>query len=227
MQPRCCERPELTTETKPAIKVLLADDHPIVMSGCQASLSSLGIDTIGQAKTPTDAVRMYAELKPDVLVLDVKFGQAQTGFDAAKDILKADAAAKIVFWSQCDQDSVIKEAYRIGGHAYVTKVADPSELAAAITKAHEGHMYFHPTIAERLASLSVRGDKSPQVVLDDRELEVFKLMAQGMTNMEIATQLHLAPRTISTISQTIKDKLGVHRPADITLMAVRHAIIEA
>jgi len=217
----------MTTETKPAIKVLLVDDHPIVMSGFQASLSSLGITTIGQAKTPADAVRMYAELKPDVLVLDVKLGQAQTGFDAAKDILKADAAAKIVFWSQCDQDGVIKEAYRIGGHAYVTNVAAPAELATAITNAHEGHMYFHPAIAERLARLSVRGDKSPQVVLDDRELEVFKLMAQGMTNMEIASQLHLAPRTISTISQTIKDKLGVHRPADITLMAVRHAIIEA
>lgn len=217
----------MTTETKPAIRVLLADDHPIVMSGCQAALSSLGISTIGQAKTPADAVRMYAELKPDVLVLDVKFGQAQTGFDAAKDILKADPTAKIVFWSQCDQDSVIKEAYRIGGHAYVTKVADPAELATAITSSHGGRMYFHPAIAERLASLSVRGDKSPQVVLDERELEVFKLMAQGMTNLEIAAQLHLAPRTISTISQTIKDKLGVHRPADITLMAVRHAIIEA
>lgn len=226
MQTVRCESPQLITKTQPAIRVLLADDHPIVMSGCQASLSSLGIDTIGQAKTPSDAVRMYAELKPDVLVLDVKFGQAQTGFDAAKDILKADAAAKIVFWSQCDQDSVIKEAYRIGGHAYITKVADPADLAAAITCAYEGHLYFHPAIAERLASLSVRGDRSPQVVLDERELEVFKFMAQGMTNMEISTQLHLAPRTISTISQTIKDKLGVHRPADITLMAVRHAIIE-
>lgn len=227
MQPCRCERPELTTETEPTIKVLLADDHPIVMSGCQASLSSLGITTIGQAKTPADAVRLYAELKPDVIVLDLKFGLAQTGFDAAKDILKSDPSAKIVFWSQGDQDNVIKEAYRIGAHAYVMKVADPADLAAAITNAHEGHMYFHPTIAERLASLSVRGDKSPQVVLDERELEVFKRMAQGMTNMEIAAQLHLAPRIISTISQTIKDKLGVHRPADITLMAVRHAIIEA
>lgn len=217
----------MSTESKTAIKVLLADDHPIVMSGCQASLSSLGIDTIGQAKTPADAIRMYAELRPDVLVLDVKFGQSQTGFDAAKGILKADAAAKIVFWSQCDQDSVIKEAYRVGGFAYVTKVADPAELAAAITSAHGGHMYFHPAIAERLASLSVRGDKSPQVLLDERELEVFKLMAQGLTNLEIANHLHLATRTISSISQTIKDKLGVQRPADITLMAVRHAIIEA
>lgn len=217
----------MTDEIKPVIQVLLADDHPIVMSGCEVVLSSLGIATIGQARTPTDAVRMYADLKPDVLVLDVKFGQAQTGFDAAKDILKADPKAKIVFWSQCDQDNVVREAYRIGGHAYVTKVADPAELAAAITSAYEGHMYFHPVIAERLARLSVRGDKSPQVMLDERELEVFKLIAQGMTNLELAAQLHLAPRTISTISQTIKDKLGVHRPADITLMAVRHAIIEA
>lgn len=217
----------MTKQPNPAIKVLLADDHPIVMSGCQASLSGFGINTIGQAKTPSEAVDMYRELEPDVLVLDVKFGQALTGFDAAKSILENDPKAKLVFWSQCDQDSVIKEAYRIGGHAYVTKVADPADLATAIKSASDGHLYFPPTISERLATLSVRGDKSPQMALDDRELSVFKYMAQGLTNQEISEQMNLAPRTISTISQAVKDKLGVHRPAEITLLAVRHAIIEA
>lgn len=220
------ERPYVTTTETRIIKVLLADDHPIVMSGCKAALMDFGIETLGQARTPAEAVRMFAELAPDVLVLDVKFGVAQTGFDAAKEILNINPKAKIVFWSQCDQDSVIKEAYKIGGHAYVTKVADPEALAAAIKQASAGILYFSPAIAERLAKLSVRGDNSPQKVLDERELSVFRLMAKGLTNHEIAAELRFAARTISTVSQNIKDKLGIHRAADITLMAVRHAVIE-
>ena len=220
------ERPYVTTTETRIIKVLLADDHPIVMSGCKATLMDFGIETLGQARTPAEAVRMFAELAPDVLVLDVKFGMAQTGFDAAKEILKINPKARIVFWSQCDQDSVIKEAYKIGGHAYVTKVANPEDLAAAIKQASAGILYFSPEIAERLANLSVRGDNSPQKILDERELSVFRLMAQGLTNHEIAAELHLAARTISTVSQNIKDKRGIHRAADITLMAVRHAVIE-
>lgn len=214
-------------QTTPAIKVLLADAQPMVMAGCQATLANLGIDAIGQAKTPGDAVTMYANLKPDVLVLDVEFGQTHGGLSVAKDILGKHPDAKIVFWGQCDQDSVIKEAYRIGGCAYLSKVVDAAELAAAINKVSAGQTYFPPAIAERLASLSVRGDKSPQVLLDGREMSVFRLMAQGMTNHEIADTMQLAPRTISTISQTVKEKLGVHRPAEITLMAVRHAVIDA
>jgi two-component system invasion response regulator UvrY len=170
---------------------------------------------------------MYAELKPDVVVLDVKFGQAKTGFDAAKSILEADPNAKIVFWSQFDQDTVIKEAYRIGGHAYVTKVADPADLATAIGSASSGKLYFPPGISDRLATLSVRGDKSPQVVLDDREMQIFRLMAQGLTNHEISEKMGLATRTISNIRTDVMVKLGVQRPAEITLMAVRHGIIEA
>lgn len=212
---------------EPAIRVLLADDHPIVMAGCMTSLSDFGMEVVYQAKSPAEVFEKYLELKPDVLVLDVKFGQAQTGFDAAKRILQNQPDARVVFWSQCDQDSVIKEAYRLGCFAYVTKAVNPEDLAHAITQAHKGNKYFHPDIAERLARLSIVGDQSPQNLLQERELAVFKLMAQGRTNQEIADTLDLALRTISTVTLTIKDKLGVQRPADITLLAVRNNLIEA
>jgi two-component system invasion response regulator UvrY len=205
---------------------MLADDHPIVMTGFAMSLEEAGMQVLGQAKTPDEAAAMYAELKPDVLVLDIRFGTELTGLDAAQNILKADPNARIVFLSQFDQDSLIKETYRLGAHAFVTKDCDPADLATAVRHARDGKLYFLPPIASRLASLSVRGDVSPQSQLDERELEIFKLMAEGMTNAEIAERLNLSTKTISNSSQSVKEKLGVHRQAYITRLAVKHGLIE-
>jgi DNA-binding NarL/FixJ family response regulator len=205
---------------------MLADDHPIVMTGFAMSLSEQGIEVVGQAKSPDEAVAMYRQEKPDVAVLDIRFGTELTGMDAAHQILKADQNAKIIFLSQFDQDSLIKETYRLGAHAFITKDCDPAELANAVRLAHEGKLYFMPQIAARLASLAVRGDVSPQSQLDERSLEIFKLMAEGLTNAEIAERLDLSTKTISNISQAVKEKLGVHRQAYITKLAVKHGLIE-
>ena len=215
-------------ETRPsnAIRVMLADDHPIVMTGFAMSLAGQGMDVVGQAKTPDEAVAMYTEHKPDVAVLDIRFGTGLTGLDAAQDILKLDPQARIVFLSQFDQDSLIKETYRLGAHAFVTKDCDPNDLADAVRNAAQGKLYFPPQIAERLASIAVRGDVSPQSQLDERSLEIFKLMAEGLTNTEIAERLNLSTKTISNISQSVKEKLGVHRQAYITKLAVKHGLIE-
>ena len=215
----------MQTEQK-SIRVMLADDHPIVMTGFAMSLAGVGMDVVGQAKTPEEAAAMYAELQPDVLVLDIRFGTELTGLDAAEAILKKFPAAKIVFLSQFDQDSLIKETYRLGARAFVTKDCDPADLATAVRHAHEGKLYFLPHIASRLASMAVRGEVTPQSQLDERGLEIFKFMAEGMTNAEIAERLDLSTKTISNISQSIKEKLGVHRQASITLLAVKHGLIE-
>jgi DNA-binding NarL/FixJ family response regulator len=208
------------------IRVLLADDHPIVMTGFTMSLENQGMEVVGQARTPDEAIAQYAGLQPDVLVLDIRFGEELTGLDVAKRVLAQTPSAKIVFLSQFDQDSLIKETYRLGGRAFMTKDCDPADLAAAVRRAHEDGLYFLPQIAERLAQLSVRGEQSPQSQLDDRALEIFTLMAEGLTNAEIAEKLNVSTKTISNISQAVKEKLGVHRPAYITRLAVKHGLIE-
>lgn len=209
-----------------SIRVLLADDHPIVMKGFAMSLAAEGMDVVGQAKTPQEAVEQYLALQPDVVVLDIRFGAEMTGLDAAKHILEKQPEAQIVFLSQFDQDALIKETYRLGAKAFVTKDCDPADLAVAVQRASQGALYFMPQIAERLANLSVRGDASPQTLLDERSLEIFKLMAEGLTNVEIAEQLDLSQKTISNISQAVKEKLGIHRPALITKLAMKHGLIE-
>jgi two-component system invasion response regulator UvrY len=108
----------------------------------------------------------------------------------------------------------------------VTKAKPPASIAEAVRQAYAGKTHFLPEIAERLALLGVRGDESPQTKLEPRELEVFRLMAQGLTNVEIAERLELSPKTISVTSQTIKDKLGMHRPAELALLAVKHNLVQ-
>jgi DNA-binding NarL/FixJ family response regulator len=208
------------------IRVMLADDHPIVMTGFAMSLQGQGLDVVAQARTPAEALAQYQGLKPDVIVLDIRFGEQLTGLDVAKQILAQTPSAAVVFLSQFDQDSLIKETYRLGGRAFMTKDCDPADLAAAVKRAHDGELYFLPHIAERLANLSVRGDASPQSQLDERALEIFTLMAEGLTNAEIAEKLDVSTKTISNISQAVKEKLGVHRPAYITRLAVKHGLIE-
>ncbi|MCU6500207.1 response regulator transcription factor [Rugamonas sp. A1-17] len=208
------------------IRVMLADDHPIVMTGFAMSLEGQGLHVVAQARTPEEALEQYQRHKPDVAVLDIRFGDQLTGLDVARQILAQSPDAAIVFLSQFDQDSLIKETYRLGGRAFMTKDCDPADLAAAVRRAHDGELYFLPQIAERLANLSVRGDASPQSQLDERALEIFTLMAEGLTNAEIAEKLDVSTKTISNISQAVKEKLGVHRPAYITRLAVKYGLIE-
>ncbi len=208
------------------LRVLLADDHPIVMSGFALSLQSKGIEVIGQVITPNEAIESYERLKPDVLMMDLRFGEKLTGLDAAKSILARDPKANILFLSQFDQDALIKQTYSIGGRGFLTKDISAGDLAQAIADASRGETYFLDRIAKRLANLSVKGDHSPGAVLDAREFEIFLLTAKGRTNQEMADLLGLSQKTISNVTHALKEKLGTNRNADLTLLAVKHGYVE-
>lgn len=208
------------------LRVLLADDHPIVMSGFALSLQSKGIEVIGQVTTPNEAIESYGKLKPDVLMMDLRFGEKLTGLDAAKSILERDPKANILFLSQFDQDALIKQTYSIGGRGFLTKDISAGDLAQAVADASRGETYFLDRIAKRLANLSVKGDQSPGAVLDAREFEIFLLTAKGRTNQEMADLLGLSQKTISNVTHQLKEKLGTNRNADLTLLAVKHGYVE-
>lgn len=209
-----------------AVRVLLADDHPLIIEGLSAALRRLGLKVLGHVLAATEIVEKFRRTKPDVLVLDVRFGPGPSGLDVARELLAMDRQARIVFYSQFDQDEVIREAYRLGGAAFITKNTAPELLARAIEQAHAGKPYFLPEIAERLAMLGVKGDTSPRAMLDERELQVFIHLATGRTNNEIAAEMDFSPKTISTIAQAVREKLGVERTADMTRLAVRYGIID-
>jgi DNA-binding NarL/FixJ family response regulator len=209
------------------LRVLIADDHALLVGSLSTALTALGIQVVAQVTDPHQVVAQTLAERPDVVVLDIRFGdQMPTGLDIARELLQRDPTTRIVFCSQYDTDGFIKEAYRIGGLAFITKSSPPETLATAIRSAAEGKTYWLPDVQERMAVIAVRGGDSPQAKLDERELQVLCYIAKGLTNVEIAQQMSLSVKTISNISQTIKDKLGVHRPADLALLAVKHRLVE-
>lgn len=209
------------------IKVLLADDHPLILEGLRAALVKRGMRVVGEAVSADEVMGRFRQCRPDVLVLDLRFGQGgAAGLDVARSVLSKEPGARIVFYSQFDQDQVIREAYRLGASAYVTKNQPPDVLAQAITEAAQGKTYFVPAIAERLALLGVRGDQSPRARLDAREAEVFVQLASGLTNNEIAARMSLSSKTIGVIAQAVREKLGVQRTAEMTRLAVRYGMID-
>lgn len=209
------------------ISVMIADDHPLIVEGLTSVLTRHGLKVIGSSNVASTVADTVATLQPDVLVLDMRFGDGDIGGLDVLQVLQArQSPVRVVVYTQFDQDEVVREAYKRGAKAFVTKNTDAAELADTITRAHAGETVFLPSIANRLALMSVRGDESPLAKLQPREIDVFKLMAQGLTNVEIAERMSLSPKTISMTSQAIKDQLGIHRPADITLLAVKCGLIE-
>lgn len=215
-------------EHQKSIRVVLADDHPMTTAGFALTLGRYGIEVVGEARTPEEAETKYVELSPDVLVLDVRFGDKMTGLDVARSVLEKHPKAAIVFLSQFDQDSLIADAYRLGAFAFITKDREPADVAMAIERAMEGKLFFLPQIAERLARLSVRKDTASLMAsLDKNETNLFVMLARGFTIAETADAMGVSQKTISNHSHALKVKLGVSRTADLTRLAVKHGYIDS
>lgn len=207
---------------KGKIKVILADDHPLLRAGFVSALAEYpDIQTIEDTGDIAEACALFTKLKPDVAVLDIMFSGKKTGLDAIKSIMESDPHARVVVLSQFDQDSLIKEAYKCGAMAFVTKAMDIDQLIAAIRKAAQGERYFAPAIAERLADLATRSEPMPLDTLSQRELDVLKLIGEGKTAQDIAQALNISVRTVVNHTQSIKTKLDVERRSDLIGIAQR------
>lgn len=212
-------------QTEP-VRVLLADENPIFATGCALTLARFGIEVIGEVKASANLIASFDSFRPEVVVIDATLGGKQNGLEAAKQLLLTRPHAKIVMLGQDGQAAACREVYRIGACAFVTKNRDPADLAQAITRARVGALFFMPHVAEHLANAKVRGDDCPHELLTGREFEVFRLIALGRTNVEMADLLSLSLKTISNYSMSIKAKLGTERVAELTRIAVRYGVIE-
>ena len=221
--------PQPSPQNAPPLDILIADDHPLIVEGLTSALGRLGIRVIAQTGAATAVAGLYSSTRPTVVVLDVRVGEGASGLDVAKELTATHPDAKIVFYTQFDDDESIKEAYQLGAKAFVPKNTAPGVLADALHQVASGRTFFLPEIAERLALMTVQkipAPGSPSAVLDARELQVFKHIAMGHMNRAIADEMGLSAKTISAISQSVKEKLGYKRPADLTRLAVKHGLIK-
>lgn len=188
------------------IRIVLADDHPVVRAGLRAMLSGdPDLDIIGEAATPDDAVALATDLTPDVVLMDLQFGTDQTGADATRRIRARPNPPAVLVLTNYDTDSDILGAVEAGASGYLLKDAPLEELIAAIHAAAAGETALAPAIAGRLLARM----RSPQPSLSARETEVLRLVADGATNNDIAARLHISDATVKSHLVHIYTKLDV------------------
>jgi two-component system invasion response regulator UvrY len=210
------------------IKVLLADDHAVVRTGFRLLLQSQpDINVVAEAQSGEAACQMYAELTPDVVVMDLGM-PGMGGLEALRRIRAHNPAARVLALSAHDDPMHARRALREGALGFLSKRSAPEALIEAIASVAAGRRYIDPNLAQKLALAEIEGaTRSPIEQLSEREFEVFIRLAGGATVQKIADDLKLSASTIGTHLYNIKQKLGVVNQSELTLLAIRHGLIVA
>lgn len=199
------------------IRLMIADDHKLFREGIKALLAVTDdIEIIGEAEDGDSALRISQELQPDVILMDINM-PVLSGIQATKKILEKLPQTHIVMLTMLEDDASVFNAMRVGARGYLLKGADPQEVLSVIRAVAEGQALFGPAIATRLMNyfreLSTRPAPSstgvPFPELTERELEVLRLISQGLNNQEIAHKLVLSSKTVRNHITNIFSKLQV------------------
>ncbi|MBN9629783.1 MAG: response regulator transcription factor [Actinobacteria bacterium] len=188
------------------IRIVIADDHPVVRAGIRALLDGEDdLEVVGEASTADEAVSLADASTPDLVLMDLQFADGPRGVEATRRIRTLPSPPHVLVLTNYDTDTDILSAIEAGASGYLLKDAPPDELVAAVRAAAAGESALAPVIASRLMARM----RSPQITLSSRELEVLELVAQGAGNAEIARRLHIADATVKSHLVHVFTKLGV------------------
>ena len=208
------------------MRILIADDHPVVRAGLRQILSEAGASEIGEAADPQQALDLARARDWDVIILDLGL-TGRGGLDILK-VLKDEAPKRpVLILSMQPEDQYAIRALRAGASGYLTKEAAPEKLLEVIHKIVAGGRYVSSSLAEQLAS-AISGDSSQPLhhALSDREFEVMRLIASGKTVGEIAGLLSLSVKTVSSYRARILEKTGLKNNAELMKYAMQHRLID-
>jgi len=209
------------------IRILLADDHAILRDGLRALLEQQeDMRVVAEAGDGREAVRLAAEVEPDVVVIDIGMPELN-GVEAAKRITAAGSKARVVALSMHGDRRYVVEMLRAGATGYVLKDSAGQELVDGIRQAIAGRVFLGTGVADVVVSEVLRGldGTGPQRhVLSDREREVLQLLAEGASTREIASKLFVSVKTVETHRANIMRKLGLRTVADLTKYAIREGL---
>lgn len=208
------------------VRVVLADDHAVVRLGFRLLLEGAGALVVGEAADGEGALRLHAEMAPDLLLMDVSM-PGGGGLLALERLRARDAAARILMLSAHHDEIVPVRALRLGANGYLCKRAAPAEFLRAVAQVAAGRRYLDPELAQQVALAQLSGAAQPLETLTEKELAVFLKLAAGQTVNDVAGDFHVSPSTVGTHLYHIKQKLNLRNPAEITLLAVRNGLIEA
>lgn len=210
------------------IRVVIVDDHPIVRAGMRAVLvSAPDINVVGEGACGEDALRLVAELNPDVLVLDVNL-PGLNGVDTTRRLHRQNTPTAILILTVHDDSETIFGMLEAGATGYVLKVDALETLAVAVRAAAQGESWLSPGVAGKVVRRAVgAGQREPeQFPLTARELDVLRLLAQGLDNDAIAERLVLTRRTVQNHVSVIYGKLSVETRSEAVLYAIQHGLVQ-
>jgi two-component system invasion response regulator UvrY len=210
------------------IRVLLVDDHAVVRTGFRLLLQARpDIAVVGEAESGEAACQRYLELSPDVVIMDIAM-PGMGGIEALRRIRAHDPQARVLALSAHDDPMHARRALREGALGFLSKRSAPEALLEAVSGVGSGQRYIDPRVAQRLALEDIGGtESSPIKRLSEREFDVFIRLARGASVQRIADDLRLSASTVGTHLYNVKQKLGVSNQSELTLLAIRHGLIEA
>ncbi|MFI5980892.1 response regulator [Streptomyces sp. NPDC051555] len=220
------DTPARTARTAP-IKVLLVDDHQVVRRGLRTFLEVQDdIEVVGEAADGAEGAARAEELRPDVILMDIKM-PGTDGLDALRRLRELANPARVLIVTSFTEQRTVVPALRAGAAGYVYKDIDPEALAGAIRSVHAGHVLLQPEVAEALLSQDEQGPTPGRGgSLTEREREVLGHIADGRSNREIARALVLSEKTVKTHVSNILMKLDLADRTQAALWAVRHGIAD-
>ena len=216
-----------------AIRVLIVDDHALFRRGLQMVLEGEpDIDVVGEASDGHEAIDRAENTTPDVVLMDVRMPK-RSGIEATRAIAESVPSARIVMLTVSDEEEDLYEAIKAGATGYLLKEISIEEVASAIRAVMSGQSLITPSMASKLlnefSNLSKKAEARtamPGPTLTTRELEVLKLVAQGMSNKEIATELFISENTVKNHVRNILEKLHLHSRMEAVVYAVREKLLD-
>lgn len=207
------------------IRVLLADDHPVVRSGYLRLLDQAGdIRVVEEAGDADAAYAAFASERPDVLVTDLSMPRGG-GLDLIRRVTAREPQARILVFTMHDGPQLVRRAFEAGARGYLTKASPPERLVDAVRALHADLRYLDPELPSTLLQRDPLDEAARLAELSGREFEIFRLLAQGHSPRECAEALKLSAKTVSNHQTVIKDKLGITTSAALVHLAMRHGVI--
>jgi DNA-binding NarL/FixJ family response regulator len=209
------------------IRIVIADDHAIVREGLKRIVSDApDLQVAGEAADGTEVMERVRSLDFDVLVLDLSM-PGRSGMELIRLVKQEKPRLRILVLSMHQETQYAVRAIKSGASGYLTKESAPALLVQAIAKVAGGGAYISAEVAEQLALGAMPGAEGPpHELLSDREFQVFKLLAGGASVTDIATQLHLSVKTVSTHKANLMAKLGTGNPSELVRYAMKHGFAD-
>ena len=207
-------------------RIIIADDHTLFRIGLKQMLESFdGVSVVAEAANAAQTLDVVQGVAADLLVSDLTM-PGTGGTQLIEQLHRQHPSLPILILSMHDEPATVRRALQAGATGYLTKESSPAMLQAAVRQVAAGERFIPPALAETLAFESVRARGLPHETLSQRERQIFKLIAQGVSLNQIAEQLHLSPKTVTTHKTHLMEKLGIANNAELIRYAIEHKLFD-